>query len=107
LFLDKGHKNPIKRSMARNHTAGETKRKGPKKGQKMHSLLARNKKKKRQLVPLVVVGSYVTHGPSNVACMCDWGDLIVMGEVESEEEAALNPSYLIMSSALMLSIPNF
>jgi hypothetical protein len=51
--------------MARTIT-GETKREGPKKGKKMHNL--QEPKNKIKLV-LLVVGNYLTHGPSNVAYM--------------------------------------
>jgi hypothetical protein len=46
---------------------GKTKKGQPKKGQKTHSQ-GTQKKKGRELVPLMV-GSYLTHCPSNVACM--------------------------------------
>jgi hypothetical protein len=50
----------------RNHHKGDKKGR-PKKGQKMNSL-QEPKKKGRELVSLVV-GGYLTHGPSNVTCM--------------------------------------
>ncbi len=44
----------------------ETKRRRPKKGQETHNL----KGPKRGREPIfLVVGSYFTHGPSNVTCM--------------------------------------
>jgi hypothetical protein len=46
-----------------------TKREGQRKAKKTQSLQENKRKKKgRELVPLVV-GSYLTHGPSNVTCM--------------------------------------
>ncbi len=93
--------------MARNHTAGGDKKERPKERSKDAQLACKKQKEKK--TASLSCGRKLCHSwpLSNVACMSDLGDLIVMGEVESEEEQALNPSYLIMSSALMLSIPNF
>jgi hypothetical protein len=44
----------------------ETKRRRPKKGQETHNL--KGPKRGREPISLVV-GSYFTHGPSNVTCM--------------------------------------
>jgi hypothetical protein len=68
VLLRQGTQKPNKKINGPEPHGRGDKKERPKKGQKMHSLLAGNKKKKKQLVPLVV-GSYVTHGPSNVACM--------------------------------------
>jgi hypothetical protein len=46
---------------------GETKREGQRKAKK-HIACKKPKKKMEKLIPFVV-GSYFTHGPSNVACM--------------------------------------
>ncbi len=54
-----------------------------KKGQKTHS--PQEPKKKKELVPLVVA-SYLTHGPSNVACM-----QIVRSNSNRRLRASINP----------------
>jgi hypothetical protein len=47
--------------------ARETKREGQRKA-KRHTARRKTERKGRELVP-IVVGSYLTHGPSNVTCI--------------------------------------